>query len=146
MVNSLYGCSAAVEFHWWKVEVTMLKDRKKAQRSKFGSAPAPVEHSKKKIRGFFGGIPPVKWRHLADSSWTSGAAWWTSHELILRKFVRLIFKSDISWRIGRALVSPPLRTLHELILRKFVRLILKSDVSWRIGRALVSPPYGQFTN
>ena len=61
----------------------MLKDMKKGQRSKFGSAPAPVEPGKKKFWRFFGGIPPVKWRHLADSSWTSGAARWTSHEIIL---------------------------------------------------------------
>jgi len=37
-----------------------------------------------------GEIPPVKCRHLADRSCTSGAAWWTSYKLKLHKFVRLI--------------------------------------------------------
>ena len=32
----------SVEFHRWKVKVTMLKDRGKGQRSIFGSAPAPA--------------------------------------------------------------------------------------------------------
>ena len=63
----------SVEFHWWKVKVTMLKDRKKGQRSTFGSAPAPVEPAEQICWSFFGGIPPVKWRHLANRSCTSGA-------------------------------------------------------------------------
>ena len=49
----------SVEFHWWKVKVTMLKDRGKGQRSKFGSAPAPVETVEHIFWSFFGGIPPV---------------------------------------------------------------------------------------
>ena len=54
----------SVEFHWWKVKVTMLKDRKKGQRSKCGSAPAPapVEPAEQFFWSFFGGIPPVIWR------------------------------------------------------------------------------------
>ena len=51
----------------------MLKDRKKGQKSKFGSAPAPVEPAEQIFWSFFGGVPPVKWRHLANRSCTSGA-------------------------------------------------------------------------
>ena len=51
----------------------MLKDRGKGQRSKFGSAPAPVEPAEQFLCRFFGGIPPVKWRHLVNMSCTSGA-------------------------------------------------------------------------
>ena len=42
-------------------------------RSKFGSAPVPVEPAEQMFWSFFGGIPPVKWRHLANRSCTSGA-------------------------------------------------------------------------
>ena len=50
-------------------------------------------------------IPPVKWRPRADRSCTSGAAWWTSHELVLSKFVGVIFRGALWW-VGRVLVSP----------------------------------------
>ena len=56
----------SVEFHWCKVKVTTLKDRKKGQRSTFGSAPAPVEPAEQFFWSILGGIPPVKWRHLAN--------------------------------------------------------------------------------
>ena len=46
-------------------------------------------------------------RHLADMSCTSGVLLRTSHELVLAKFVRLIFLSGAPWWIGRVLVSPP---------------------------------------
>ena len=77
-VGSYRGTVAAprgnsVEFLRRKVKVTMLKDRGKGQRSTYGSAPAPVEPAEKKFWRFFGGIPPVKWRHLANRSCTSGA-------------------------------------------------------------------------
>ena len=51
----------------------MLKDRKKGQRSNFGSAPAPVENEEHNFWSVLGGIPPIKWCHLADRSCTSGA-------------------------------------------------------------------------
>ena len=66
---------------------------------------APVENDEHNFWGKFGGIAPippapvegqgsrvkVKWRLLVDRSCTSGALLRTSHELVLRKFVRLIF-------------------------------------------------------
>ena len=42
-----------MEFHRWKVEVTMLKDRKKGQHF------APVENAEKKFWRKFGGIAPI---------------------------------------------------------------------------------------
>ena len=52
-------------------------------------------------------IPPVKWRPLADRSCTSDTAWWANHELVLSKFVRLIFLySGAPWWMGIVLVSP----------------------------------------
>ena len=66
-------------------------------------------------------------------SCTSGAAWWTSHELVLSKFVRLIF---IKWRhlAERSCISvAPVRTIHELILSKFVCLIFVNDVKMALG-------------
>ena len=76
------ACLAAEEFLRRKVKVTMLKDREKGQRSTFCSAPAPVEPAEQNCWGKFGGIPPVKWRHLADRACTSGAIWWIDHTLV----------------------------------------------------------------
>ena len=62
-----------------------------------------------------GGVPPeegqisrdkVKWRPLANRACTSSALLRTSHELVLSKYVRLIFKGA-PWRIRHALVAPP---------------------------------------
>ena len=111
-----------MELHWWKVNVTMLKDRKKGQRSKFGSAPAPVEPAEQIFWSFFGGIPPVKWRHLANRSCTGGA--------IRRIDSALVASYYLKWRLlaDRSYISvtpPPLRTSHELVVSKFVRLIFK---------------------
>ena len=60
----------------------MLKDRKKGQRSTFCSDPAPVEDAEQKFWSKFGGIPPVKWRPLADRSCNSGAIWRIDHVLV----------------------------------------------------------------
>ena len=71
-----------MEFHWLKVKVTMLKDRGKGQRSKVGFAPAPVEPAEPIFWSKFGGITPVKCRHLADRSCTSGAIRRIYHALV----------------------------------------------------------------
>ena len=74
----------------WRNSGEFLRMKVKVTMSNFGSAPAPVENEEHNFWSFLGGILPVKCRHLADRSCTSGAAWWTSHELKLHKFVRLI--------------------------------------------------------
>ena len=140
------------------MEVTMLKDRKKGQRSKFGSAPAPVEHEEHNVWGKFGGIAPippapvegqgsrvkVKWGLLADKSCTSVATWRIGRVLVapydgesMHECCRLVDKSRtnitqirasyfLKWchLVDRSCISvASLRTIHELILSKFVCLI-----------------------
>ena len=71
------------EFLRSKVKGTMLKDRGKGQMSNVGSAPAAVENEEHNFWSFLGGTPPIKWRHLADRSCTSGAIRRIDHALVV---------------------------------------------------------------
>ena len=72
------------EFPRGKVKVTMLKDRKKGQRSKCCTGMRRGKILRKKLR-FFVGFPPVKCRHLTDSSQTNTIQIRVSHFFKLRQ-------------------------------------------------------------
>ena len=71
------------------------------------------------------------WRPLADRAYTSGAAWWTIHELVLAKFVRLICK--VAPLVDMSCNVAPLRNIQKLILSKFVCLIFLNYVKMALA-------------